>query len=218
MLSKDYYQISKPMKLRVSLDIPKITCEALEKVGISLTGVTHLLKSVTVKSPSGIIHGIGFYNKKGGVEFYSPFYKNKTMTLKKQGTVYIPYRIDKKSENCLVFFDFMDYLAYRTLVLQGLSNLPWKCDCLIISNVSVFTQTLLDCELYKKVYCLLPFSEIGDYMRLTLKQCLANMINLDYLYQSHGTVYNWLIDYHKNNKKLTCVYNGNYQMTSLASF
>lgn len=139
----------------------------LNEEGIFVQQFPSVLKTFEVTALKEIYCGIGIRNKKGGVEFYSSSLSCTPITVKRAGVTYIPREDGRRSDNCCLFSDFMDYLAFLSLRDRHPLSLP-DCDCLIMSAISNFMQMLHDCKKYDRVYCFFPNTVYGKTLFLTV--------------------------------------------------
>ena len=136
--------------------------------GISCSHLPPCLKSVEVTALNVIYKGVGIRNVSGGMEFYCGQLYNSPFTVRRHGITYIPRVVGHRSSTCCIFVDFLDYLAYLTLLDKHDIPLP-EGDCIVMGNVKNFIDILHESLLYLKAACFFPFTQTGQIMSHTIK-------------------------------------------------
>lgn len=105
-----------------------------------------------------------------------------TVTLKSPGVLAFPKKKGKRTKKCCLFTNFLDYLSYKTILMNSGSQRLEDCDCLVMNNVVNFSTFVLDSEEYEHVLCFFPKTDIGNTMFMTLrsrrKSAVVNMSNI----------------------------------------
>lgn len=98
--------------------------------------------------------GIGFKNRRGGMEIRNPYFKGSTSP---KDISHIRHSTDRKENSAvLVFEGFMDYLSY--LALKQGKHVP---DCVVLNSVGNLSGALDILKDYGRVCCFLDNDDAG---------------------------------------------------------
>ena len=122
--------------------------------------------------------GIGFKNRKGGMEIRNPYFKGSTSP---KDISHIRHSADKNEGSAvLVFEGFMDYLSYLTLK-QG-RHVP---DCVVLNSVGNLSGALDILKSYGHVCCFLDNDGAGRKATEEIRRQCVNVTDKAVHYLPH---------------------------------
>ena len=151
--------LSKMNNYQCSDTISKSTMEVLHKHGIILAVLPEEFKEYRVGSFVHPFIGVGVKNIADGVSFYTEAV-GRAFTLGTSSYVYIQVMRGKTTDECIVFYDIMDYLAYLTVMTHSKGSVGKPAYDVIILND--FKNIIPSQELilsYKAINTFLPRGE-----------------------------------------------------------
>ena len=104
---------------------------------------------------------IAFENKSGGYEVRNPYYKG---CIKVKDISVIRHNESIVQRHICVFEGFMDFLAYRMLLIKGDCHICIDCptDYLVMNSVSNLKKCLIELERYGGIHCFLDNDLAGQ--------------------------------------------------------
>lgn len=133
--------------------------------------------------------GYGIKNIHGGVEFINPNFMDSPITLENYGYVFVANKRKAFSENCCLFYDFQDYLAFISAYDKSIFSLPELCDCFILSHVRNFIPMVAATDDYKNIFMFFPNNDIGNTIAMTIAhRNLQHVHNCSILYAANETL------------------------------
>lgn len=148
--------IASPMfeELRCSPLRNTVLLEYLSKRGIPSDIALRECVEVHYRMRGKWYFGIGFKNRRGGMEIRNPYFKGSTSP---KDISYVRHSKDgDEKSTVLVFEGFMDYLSYLTLK-QG----KYVPDCVVLNSVSNLSGALDILKGYDHVCCFLDNDDAG---------------------------------------------------------
>lgn len=139
----------------------------LRDIGILPSSLPEEVYSIDCCSLNRVRHGIGMRNVHGGVEFVSLLEMKSPTTLHRKGITLQPLK-KGHATGCCLFSNFIDYLAYLTLLKEDKIPLPKNCDCIILNHHFNLSHFLTESEDYEKVNLFLPNSPAGKVLSKTI--------------------------------------------------
>lgn len=138
--------------------------------------------------------GLGMKNDKGGIEFYSRSYSERSVTLKDPShTTIFHVSKNKRTKECILIFSFDDYLAYEILVRKNILPLPKYCDIIVVGQARNFIDAMLDSEMYQMTHLIFPDTDAGQCCKMTIERRNPNNIkDLSPLFPEDGSLIGFL--------------------------
>lgn len=126
---------------------------------------------------------IGFKNNSGGFELRNKYFQGCT---NKDITIYTC--IDNKSDTCIVFEGFIDYLSFLTL--RDIDK-P-KVNAVILNSVSNLSKAIGFIKSHSKIYCFLDNDEAGRKAALEIKKTCLTVIDKSSDYSKYKDLNDYL--------------------------
>ena len=144
---------------------------------------------VEYSSFSKTYRGYGIKNINGGVEFINPNFMDNPITLENYGYVFVANKQGAISENCCLFYDFPDYLAFISAYKKSIFSLPELCDCFILSHVRNFISMVAATDDYKNIFMFFPNNDTGTTIATTIAHRNPKHVhNCSILYAANETL------------------------------
>ena len=121
-------------------------------------------------------HAIGIKNQNGGVELYCPKLHSTPFSCGEHGLIIFRHLNGESRKRCILFQDFMDYLAFAAL--QNSQKWYKDGDAIIVNSPDNFVGALIESDVYEEVFSIFPNTEYGRYLYLTLKQRNPKTVNV----------------------------------------
>lgn len=83
---------------------------------------------------------------------------------------FLPATKAKRSEKVCIFYDVMDYLAYKSLQKSDFVRLASDCDIIIIADAKNIIHAMIEGDEYQNIYLYLPNDIIGFTIVQTMVQ------------------------------------------------
>lgn len=142
--------------------------QMMERIGISRRAISQLFRSMEVTITNIRYHGVGIFNQSRGIEVYCPEYKAKPVSIGKHGVTFIPNDPGVIARSCVVFENFLDYLAYCTYILRiGKKDV---FDAIIANHPDQFLEVMISTDPYERVMTCFSDGIYGNTMFKTLKE------------------------------------------------
>lgn len=85
------------------------------------------------------------------------------------GYLFLSYGKGEISNNCCLFFDFADYIAFLSIQKKIFSFISESCDCVILHHVSNFVSMVASTDGYSNIYMFFPNNDTGITIAKTIK-------------------------------------------------
>lgn len=148
----------------------------LERTGICPSSLPMEIYAIDCNCLNRARHGIGMRNIHGGVEFISLKEMRKPATIHQKGIIVLRQG-DSTAKECCLFENFMDYLAYLTLLEEGKMALPRNCDCILLNHPHNLSHFLVESEDYETVNLLLTNTLVGRVIAKTVMDRSADVVD-----------------------------------------
>lgn len=170
--------------------------QMMADIGISRRAISGLFKSMDVTIANVPYHGVGIFNQSRGIELYCPRYKSRPVSLGRHGVTFIPNDPGVIAGTCVVFENFLDYLAYCTYALDnGMTDV---FDAIIANHPDQFFEVMVGTDPYEQVMTCFSNGEYGNTMFKTLQQRNPRVINMTAKLFSRKAVLDILNRYNDN--------------------
>ena len=154
--------LSKASNIRCNETIGHSTMEMLHRHGIILAILPEEFKEYRIGSFVHSFTGIGVKNTEDGICFYTEAL-GRTLTLGTPSYILVPQEKDQKSEECIVFYDLLDYLAYLTVMTHSKGSVGKPAyDVIILNDVKNIIPSQDTVLSYQKINTFLPRGESFD--------------------------------------------------------
>lgn len=140
---------------------------------ISLEIIGKYCKEVSFFSLNHNWRGICVENNNGGFEYFNSSLSQNPITIGKKGITVINY--NKKFSRCLLFYNFLDFLNYKTKAVQKKHS--HSIDSIILNDPSNLCDFIKHISLYKNVNCLFPPSSAGKTLTKTIYDIHKNKVD-----------------------------------------
>lgn len=160
--------------------------QMLEEMNISRLSVPGSLKYYEILLKTQCVPGIGYENENGGLSFYSPKI-GEIANIGEDGITMLYNKENQKSTSICVFENFLDFLAYRTLMSLGKRYI--YSDVLVMNSTRNFIHCMFESENYKQVLCFFHRdSESSLVMSETVMQRMVGTSkDMSYIYSESGS-------------------------------
>ena len=139
--------------------------------------------------------GIAFPNHSGGYTILSPFVHQSYGV--SDISIIIPHKLTRK---CLVFENFLDFLAYKTLKAHGITSVTGAY--IILNSTKVGSRALSIIAAYTKIYMYFSNTDEGKKAAQKLSSLLhKRAVDVSAFYCNYKTLSNYLLN-KKNYKNL----------------
>ena len=117
-----------------------------------------------------------------------------TVSIERSGLLFFPRYEGVRSRQVCLFGNFLDYLAYRTLVSSDGSDPHGLvlCDAIVMNSPVNFVDMLLDSDLYEGITCFFPATVSGLTMEATVLSRNPRAESRRDLYEEVGSLYGML--------------------------
>ena len=138
-------------------------------MNISKDVINWYCDGVELECMNCVIHGISMKNLNGGLEIYSDKYCQSPVTFGNKGLTYVKSKGAPKELHLILFADYIDFLAYKTLHDCLFKEIPECSDVLILNDVSNLTEMMKMLDSYDHFHLLLPLSIAGRTLSKTIE-------------------------------------------------
>lgn len=176
--------------------------QQLRKIGILPSCVPDGIYSIDCNSLNRARHGIGMRNVNGGVEFIS-FEEMKTPTTIHQRGITVICS-EEGGWDCCLFVNFIDYLAYLSLLKEEALELPRRCDSIILNHPCNLSHFLAESEDYDIVHLLLPNTPAGKVLARTVMDRSASTVDWSVGYVHYQSLRSVAFCKHLKSQKSLC--------------
>ena len=164
--------LSKANNIRCNDTVSRATMEMLHRHGIILAILPEEFKEYRIGNFIHSFIGVGVKNTENGICFYTEAL-GRTITLGTPSYIVIPQEQGQKTEECIVFYDLMDYLAYLTVMTHSKGSVGKPAyDVIILNDVKNIISSQDTVLSYKNINTFLPRGEsfttiINTYVHLS---------------------------------------------------
>lgn len=155
--------------IKVSPEPSEEAIEELLRMNISKDVINWYCDGVELECMNCVIHGISMKNLNGGLEIYSDKYCQSPVTFGNKGLTYVKSKGAPKELHLILFADYIDFLAYKTLHDCLFKEIPECSDVLILNDVSNLTEMMKMLDSYDHFHLLLPLSIAGRTLSKTIE-------------------------------------------------
>ena len=161
--------------------------EMLEGMHISRNVLPNSLMQYEILFKNQCVVGVGYMNQNGGLSFYSPKIRD-IANIGEEGVTLLYSKENQRNSSICIFENFLDYLAYRTLMSFGrIKDVPC-CDIIIMNSIRNFIHCMFECENYDRVLCFFRCDgECSPAMRETfIRRMTGTSKDMSYIYSGSG--------------------------------
>lgn len=182
-----FHSLFKSNNIRCSEEISKSTMEMLHRHGIILSILPEEFKEFRIGSFAQTFTGIGIKNVEDGICFYLDTF-GRVIFIGTNAHSFIPVEPQRKTSECIIFYDITDYLAYLTAMTHSKGSVGKPAYDVIILND--FKNIIPSQELvlnYKNINTFLPRGESFDAIINTYQHLSDNRVSdCSWFYQKKG--------------------------------
>ena len=148
--------------------------EALDdmlRMNMSKDVIDGYCNGVELECMNCLIHGICMQNLNGGMEIYSDKYCESPVTYGKSGLIFINGRVEslQKKTDVVLFADYIDFLAYKSLHSVLFHQIPKRSDILVLNEVKNLNAMMERLGEYEHLHLFLPLSLAGRTLSKTIE-------------------------------------------------
>ena len=148
--------------------------EALDdmlRMNMSKDVIDGYCSGVELECMNCLIHGICMQNLNGGMEIYSDKYCESPVTYGKSGLIFINGRVEslQKKTDVVLFADYIDFLAYKSLHSVLFHQIPKRSDILVLNEVKNLNAMMERLGEYEHLHLFLPLSLAGRTLSKTIE-------------------------------------------------
>ena len=118
--------------------------------------------------------------------------RHQVVTIGNVGITFFPKIKGCRSNKCLLFLTFLDYMSFKSLE-KDFHIETNNYDCIIMNSITNFPTMLLDSENYEHVYCFFSNDVAGITMRKTMEQRNPHrVLDMQQYYQGYHSLFDCL--------------------------
>ena len=138
----------------------------LHKFGLSPSVLPASFRGMDLVSCNRHYKVIACRNINGGFECFNEYVG--LFTLDKDGITVNNVYQSRRSKECCLFTNILDYMSYLTLCSIKSVSLPRYCDCIILNTEKNYNAFNLECDHYQFIHCFFPKYVSGMTLEKTL--------------------------------------------------
>lgn len=163
--------------------------------GILSSVLPKFVKSCVVHTDHGDYQGVGLFRNlytTHEAEFYAPGMAHPVTVGAPKLTV-LRHQSRERSRHCSVFFDFVDYLAFKSHFSDSRFAFHQADDAILISDPANFFASLIECDLYDDIYCFFPHTLAGKTAWATYHDRFDRVVHdCSVMYDKFSSLYDYV--------------------------